>query len=398
MSAAPEAPGPAERMVLSGGQVVDLARIDSAFSALWRQAVTQLGPGQGENIVRACLWNVVVYSTDPAPDAPAAGPGAAGPALQELLDEVTLSVPSRVIWLRQLSGGPPPGTPEVQAEICAHCIRGGTRAGTVSCEQVTLTAYGQAATDHFPALVRALLVPDLPMALVWQQALPRRSRLLSQLLRMAQRLLVDSHVPSLPGTLIELNELVRGTQAEAVDLGWSRLTPVRYLLASMFDPPGHAENLKRMESVEVLTTVPGRNQGLLLLGWLLSRCGYATFKAVDLPLRPAPPEEHYRWQVRQDGKGFPVHLSTRAGVQGRYYDGILGLVIQAGGERYSLERVDEEHVVLESANHHAQRLALHGWGDAELMVAALGSARGDPLYREALAIAASLMDTEAWNQ
>ena len=60
--------------------------------------------------------------------------------------------------------------------------------------------------------------------------------------------------------------------------------------------------------------------------------------------------------------------------------------------------VPPSRVALESPDHPARKLALHGWEDPELIVASLGSPAVDALYPEAMAMAANLIEAEAWNR
>lgn len=372
---------------LGSQQPVELGAVESAFTGLWRAAGEQCTGGGKASVVRACLLNLVVHLP---------GPGAAPEQkdrIERLLAEVTQSIPSRVIRLQLCEARDAPPDQDVQAWVATHCAPHPDGGGTIFAEEVTLAAYGEKGTSHFPPLVRALRVPDLPTVLLWLHGLPPKGRLLGQLLQASDRLLVDSHFMTEAGALITLQDLQRGARS-LTDLGWMRLTPVRYLIAKLFDPPGHGEKLFALEGVEVETTPDGLNEGFLLLGWLLSRSGHREFKAVDL----GGDARRFRWHVRRGNRSFPVDLSTRPGFTGRDYDGILRLSILGGGERYALEQVDEEHVSLESPYHTQQRVALHGWEDAELIVSALQATGTDRVYSEALAVAAGLMDTEAWNQ
>jgi hypothetical protein len=377
----------AGRIRLCHDQPVELGAVESAFTTLWRAAGEQCAGGSKASVVRACLVNLIAQMPRPGQDA------GQGERLERLLAEVTQSIPSRVIRLHLHEAKDAPPDRDVQAWVATHCAPHPDGGGTIFAEEVTLAAYGEKGASHFPPLVRALRVPDLPTALLWLHGLPPKGRLLGQLLQASERLVVDSHFMTEPGALIALLDLLRGARSLA-DLGWMRLTPVRYLIAKLFDPPGQSEKLSTLEGVEVETTPDGLNEGFLLLGWLLSRSGHREFKAVDV----GGDSRRFRWHVRRDNRSFPVDLSTRQGFTGRDYDGILRLSILGGGERYALEQVDEEHVSLESPHHTQQRVALHGWDDAELIVSALQTSGKDRIYGEALVIAAGLMDTEAWNQ
>ena len=85
-----------------------------------------------------------------------------------------------------------------------------------------------------------------------------------------------------------------------------------------------------------------------------------------------------------------------AGAGGR--DGLHSVELRAGGKRFAVRQLDDEHVALDSPTRKARKLALHGLSEPELLVAALGGPGIDPLYPEALRMAARLVDAEAWNR
>ncbi|MBI3992600.1 MAG: glucose-6-phosphate dehydrogenase assembly protein OpcA [Candidatus Lambdaproteobacteria bacterium] len=370
---------------------VEIAAIDQTWARLWREALSVDDTLERAPTTRACLWNLLVM-----------GDGGQMPAhdnltrhnatpsrdrLQALLDEVTRSVPARVIRLETaaLDSGR-----EVEAHIaCNGLLRNG--AALVCAEQVTLRGNGADGARHFPSLVRALKVPDLPVALLWLHELPRKSRLLGELVGLSNRVVVDTH-STLDEMALPALQALSGSLRSLTDIGWMRITPVRYMLASLFDAPGHAELLRRVERIRIEAAPAGRPAAFLLAGWLLGQCGYSTVKAVPVP----DAQTVYRWNVRAGDGAFPLDFGEREAEGG--VDHLLSVEIHAGGTRFALSQVDIEHVCLDSPLHEGHRLALHGWDTAELLVAALGLGHADALYPKALALAAQLADAEAWNR
>ena len=152
------------------------------------------------------------------------------------------------------------------------------------------------------AFLRIRTMPDLPVALVWLNQPPHKGRLLRDLLRLSDRILIDSQPGADAQMLARLSALVEETHTYFVDLGWMRLTPVRHMIASLFDAPGRAEQLKRVEAIRVEAAPAGRNTGLLLLGWLLSRLGKVHLKADGNPGRGSA----YCWKAKMGARSFPV--------------------------------------------------------------------------------------------
>lgn len=367
------------------GEPVPLGRVEEEIARLWQEAGEEQR-GEGQPLTRACLWNLVVVH-------PSEESGASVERTHRLLNSVVQAVPSRVIRL-QTGGGigaAPPGT-EVSAYVSALCHFSPEGGKQVCAEEVRLVAPGDAGPRHFPGLVRALLVPDLPVALLWLDGLPQRGRLLRQLLSLSDRVLVDTQLTGRPRALRDMHTLVAETHADFVDLGWLRLNPVRYLVAGMFDPRGESRRLEALERIRVETTPGSRSEGFLMLGWLLSRLGAELVRVQDVP--EDGPE--CRWKCHRDGWRFLAEFDVREGPGG--LDGLLLTEIEAGDARYALQQVDALHVALDSPHRTEQRLALHGWDDPELLVAALGAHGRDRLYPGALRMAALLIEAQAWNE
>jgi hypothetical protein len=367
-------------------QPVDIAAIERELTRLWHEADPDAA-GESKHVTRACLWNLL-YHVAPGPK-----DGERRTALRELLQEVTVAVPSRIVVLetRPETDQPPDGEP-IQAWVSANCLRLPEGPSLICAEEVSLVGYGDAGVRHFPSLARALRAPDLPVGLLWIERLPARSRLLRELLTLSHRLIVDSHSAAAMRELADLQELVQGLTQGVADIGWMRLRPVRLLFAGLFDAPEHAEKLARVESIHIETTRGGRAQGLLLAGWLLARLGIA-----DITVNPNATEPgQFAWTLRQDGRRVPMDAAAHPGEGGQ--DELIALYVRADGCDFGVTQVDAEHVALHSPAFGEKQVALHGWDKSELIAAALGSHGLDPAFREALALAARLAEAEEWNQ
>jgi hypothetical protein len=177
------------------------------------------------------------------------------------------------------------------------------------------------------------------------------------------------------------------------DLSWLRLGALRHLLAEFFDPPGRAEQLQRTQRILIETSPEGRNTGFLLLGWLLSRCGFREVRAMDT----GNTGDALRWQVqRGQGKGFPLDFQVREGYGG--LDGIFCIQLEADGDTFALHDVDPEHMSVQGPDRNLPRVALRESADPELVAQALATGLDDRVYAEALDMAAKLVECAQWNQ
>src|SRR5262249_30745596 len=212
-------------------------------------------------VTRAALWNLILRADGDEPYARA----------KQLVDAISAAAPARAIVLRADAPG---DGPEIEARIEAnfHGTEGGAQ--LLGSEEVTLLARGKG-TEHFPSLVRALRLPDLPTALVWTGAPPRDLEALDAVLEGVDRMIVDTGDLASGLERVDLAQLVHlSHEVELADLGWLRLGPVRLLLASFLDPPVGSEPLLRASRVHLDCARHGAATAVLMLGWLACRLSW----------------------------------------------------------------------------------------------------------------------------
>ncbi|MBL8909372.1 MAG: 6-phosphogluconolactonase [Archangium sp.] len=204
----PSAQGPLVERFTKGDAIgVDVAGIERELAALWRQSAQGTVPhptasAQGPlPVMRACSWNLVVY-------AESVGALERARALAELVVD---AIPSRALIIhheRDAVGGS-----ELDAYVSARCklLPGG---GKMLCtEEITLESR-RTGVEFLPSLTRALLVPDIPTAVLCV-GVPAESVLLEELVGVADRVVFDSHGVEVEST--------RHLGAKAIDLAWLRI-------------------------------------------------------------------------------------------------------------------------------------------------------------------------------
>ncbi len=231
---------------------VDVAGIERDLAALWRQAATGT-----QAVTRACSWNLVVH---------AEGDAALDKA-KLLADALVAIVPSRTLVLHHR---PNATGPEIEAFVTANCrlMPGG---GKLLCsEEITVESRGKG-SDYLPSLTRALLVPDIPTAVLCA-GLPRESALLQELLAAGDRLIIDSHGAE------QLQPIERLGKAlpRVADLAWLRTAPWRLAVAAAFDAPVDGSMLFRLTRVKLQCQQGWSSEARLLLGWLGARLSWGT--------------------------------------------------------------------------------------------------------------------------
>jgi glucose-6-phosphate dehydrogenase assembly protein OpcA len=336
---------------------VAMGAIEKELSALWRHAAEQ---SRGA-VTRACLWNLIVHTAEEDGFRRA----------KQLVDEVSPYLPARVLVLKTDRAAP--ATPmSAMIEANWHASGGGSQ--QIGSDEVTLAATGDG-VDDLAAVVRALLVPDVPVAAVWFASSPAADNPLDrELLGAASRVVIGGESER---ALRGLAEVVSGerTKAEVIGSSWLRSAPWRQLLASLFDPPTPVEELFAVDRVEIDCPVGRSGAGLLLIGWLASR---------------------FRWREgRASGPGRYTFQRPRGGAAEVSLQQIEGapepfarVAITTGAGTYAVTR-NGPSVILETPSI-ACKQPLHFPEERELWIAALSARGRDPLFAESLRRIASI--------
>jgi glucose-6-phosphate dehydrogenase assembly protein OpcA len=261
--------------------------------------------------VRTHIVDLVAYADDPA-----------------VADEIATSIaglrhsrPSRALVLcgrNELD--------EVHAEpsvFCSPMQDGGT--AIVCCEVVRLD--GPAAGDGLASMAASLLLPDLPVFLLWV-APPDFERPVFRALRtLATRLVTDS--TRFPETLAKLGALIAQDREVVTDLAWTKITGWREVVASIFDDPDHRSALGQLEHVAIHYVSGSDAQARLLGGWLAASTG------CDAVVTTVPVD-------RED---------MRSG-------SLTRVELDCGGQRYTVDRPQEGMAVIDAPGRVTRRVAL----------------------------------------
>jgi glucose-6-phosphate dehydrogenase assembly protein OpcA len=132
--------------------------------------------------------------------------------------------------------------------------------------------------DGLPNMAASLLLPDLPVFLLWLAPPVFYGPVFDGLASLATRIVTDSIRQ--PGTLDHLPELVSRGQQVVTDLGWTKITGWRDVVAGVFDDPEARRRLTRLERMSIRFVEGSSSQARLLAGWLASSTG--TDPAVEL--------------------------------------------------------------------------------------------------------------------
>jgi hypothetical protein len=212
-----------------------------------------------------------------------AGSRATAERYTEVVDEVTQSIPSRAIIVALEPEAPEaPNAPggALDADVSAVCTLG--EAGKAVCsERIRLTVIGSAMCARAGSAVEALLVPEIPTALLWLGRVHAEDPVFQSIAGEASRILVDTAHTSL-SSLVHLARWTREvpTRPKLADLAWTRLAPWQELCARFFDEPRLRDLSSALTKVSVRqASEKGASlgsEGSLLLAWLATRLGWKT--------------------------------------------------------------------------------------------------------------------------
>lgn len=238
---------------------VDVTSIEKQLAELWRDE-KQNGD---KPVTRAALWNVVAHTWTGVEQARAT----------ELLARASASVPQRTIVIR----AEPAGSDSIASWISANCHLIGGGGEEVCSEEIAIVASGDR-VDHVAPLVRALLLPDMPVAVWWIGDLPDEYQgYVEGLLEPADRLIVDSASFSGASDLDLVRRIVDETITAPADLNWARIEEWRVATATMFDPPAMRARLGSVATIRVTsgggTSFGALSEAILYVAWFCVQSG-----------------------------------------------------------------------------------------------------------------------------
>lgn len=272
-------------------------------------------------------------------------------------------------------------------------------------EVVRVSASADQATS-LASIANPLLLPELPTFLFWPGRSLVESPLFSELTAISDRLIIDSAVLENPvPNFRELAHIIGSPRSPVVsDFAWRRLTPWRSLLAQFFDNPDALPELDRIDEVELVGKIAGKDgqsgfsASLLLAGWLASSLEWRT------PGSMVRIKDGWRVTLRA-GIGLDereILLRLRQKVLARYSGRILSVAMRGEGDgapsAFSVERTSENMVQTYSEfggfSPVTRGVPASVFADEDLLSKELASLARDSIYESALRFAVSLMPEE----
>jgi glucose-6-phosphate dehydrogenase assembly protein OpcA len=230
------------------GRVTTVAAIERRLTDLRHEAAGE-HPGSRTNVVALVVWCGTRELADEAAEA---------------ISNLSHNRPSRAIVLE-----PDPAAADVRSDEAVFCALPPDRARNVLVCSEVVRLRGPGRAGALAAMTRSLLLPDLPLVVLWLDEPDWEHEDARGLLASATRLVVDSQRD--PRALDALPRLVGAETPYICDLAWTKITGWREVVAQLFDPPSHLALLPRLERIVVRYAEGSPSQARLMAGWLHSR-------------------------------------------------------------------------------------------------------------------------------
>jgi glucose-6-phosphate dehydrogenase assembly protein OpcA len=380
-------------------KTLDVAVVERELAQLWSDAIHDpLGESkvdEGDAVLRARVANLLVFVS--AEEALA--------SVHEMLQELTARHPSRVMLMLGARDAADRDIEMFVESICQSDKRGGNK--RVSCEEITLKAYGKYVAE-LPSASLPLLVSDLSTFLWWQNEPRVSDKVLDTLLRATDRLIIDSGSFANPvDDLLETNKLYGAEDYDHVgisDLNWARLTFWRELLADFYDVGVYRATLDKIDLVEIDYVAPEQDentvapQALLFAGWLASRLGWNL--AEEQSQEKTSATLAFKFFRNQQDASEKITVKLNRVAQGACKPGRLVRVDLRSsvdeGTAFTVARSDDNlhllaEVKLGTNTQRGRVLPVRNRSTAQLLSREMEILCNDQIYQEALAVAAKMV-------
>ncbi len=234
-----------------------IAEIQSQLRRSWAPP-----SGDGPAMTRVTTMNLVVASTNPESIEHYA----------HIVDDVAQTIPARTLLVSLDTANP---VSDLQGEATA--VSSLSEGSNVCSERIQLRATGETSL-RIASVVEALLVPELPTAVVWLGRVHVNDPTLQAMAALAQRFILDTEYTSITSLLAFAKWTgEENGQTFVADIAWTRLSPWQELVARFFDRDAAplAEGIEELELTQASESgAKLGSEGALMLGWLGSRLGW----------------------------------------------------------------------------------------------------------------------------
>jgi hypothetical protein len=292
--AAPETATPNEPTLRWRSRAHSIEEVESELARIWVESNIHTDRNHDEVedhperhvAARTSVMNLVVIARRPEVGARSAA----------IIQKLTGRHPSRTTIVQPAD---PDGPSWLDAQVVAHCSRPRAEAPETCAETIHLTCGGESGR-HLDEIVAPLLIHDLPVTVWWPDEPLFGSAPVSDLLAMADRLVVDAsgwHGTGLDA-LRRMAAIAKDSTIAISDFAMVRQSRWREAIAAIFDIPDFLPYLRHLRRIAVTYGVRDEFaigtanvvKPLYHAAWLGSRLGMTVAKPLA-PMAPGAPKK-----------------------------------------------------------------------------------------------------------
>ena len=306
----------AEPVLRWSARAHSIAEIETELARIWasQDLMTEVEGEPGRRVpARTSVMNLVVVARRPE----------LAERCAATIHALTGRHPSRTIVIQPAD---PDGPSWLDARVEAHCILPRADAPETCGETIHLTCGGESGR-HLASIATPLIIHDLPVTIWWPGEPPLTSPATMDLLRGADRLIVDGSTWSGDGLgrLRDMAGLLGTTRLAITDFALGRQSRWREAIASIFDDPDFLPYLRSLRRIAVTygtrdeTGAPGSTnlvKPIYHVGWLASRLGLSVLRPLAEAAAPRSTGARQAPNKPVVGRGLVATLSDGRGEVG----------------------------------------------------------------------------------
>ncbi len=240
------------------------AKVDYEIDRLWESV-------GGLQKSRACLFNLIIYTKE----------SCRTEYFTKLTQGITERFPCRLIFIHCREDGD-----KDLLNTDVSIISTGEVGNAITCDKIQIEA-APSKLEQVPFLILPLIVPDLPVYLMWGHDPDEDNAILPHLERFATRVLVDSECTGNLVTFAKgMRKRLENCKCEVMDFNWARLGGWRRLFSRVFETEEKVHTLSQAQEITIVydskqsSSIKQAQIGALFLqAWLASRLGWTFEKA-----------------------------------------------------------------------------------------------------------------------
>ena len=185
--------------------------------------------------ITAYLFNLIIYTREERRVV----------YLKEIVLSIVDKFPCRVIFI------------ENHSDSSGDCLKASTTSlngkgnASISCEQINIHV-SDSEIQKVPFVILPLLIPDLPIYLIWGQDPTVDNAILTSLQKYACRLIFDSEsTENLQNFSTKILKIIASTRIEIIDTQWATLSGWREVLAQVFDNETKLQHLRHALRLQI---------------------------------------------------------------------------------------------------------------------------------------------------